>query len=79
VLEIVRAILGAGEWDLDEEMLATFARIFFGAMSSAGESVAGSDDPIAAAQRVEAAIGFIISGFQAMAAADTQPTWEIEG
>lgn len=67
VLEIVRAVLSAGTWDLDEEMLQTFARIFFGAMSSAGESVSSSDDPIAAATRVETAIGFILAGFQALA------------
>ena len=66
VLEIVRAVLSAGTWDLDEEMLQTFARIFFGAMSSAGESVSSSDDPIAAATRVETAIGFILAGFQAL-------------
>ena len=41
VLDIVRAVLSAGDWDLDEEMLQTFARIFFGAMSSAGESRLG--------------------------------------
>jgi AcrR family transcriptional regulator len=67
VLEIVRAVLSAGTWDLDEEMLQTFARIFFGAMSSAGESVSSADDPIAAATRVETAIGFILAGFQALA------------
>lgn len=67
VLEIVRAVLSAGTWNLDEEMLQTFARIFFGAMSSAGESVSSADDPIAAATRVETAIGFILAGFQALA------------
>jgi len=67
VVEILRAVLEAGQWDLDEEMVQTFARIFFGAMSSAGESVAGSDDAEAAATRVEVAIGFIIAGFQALA------------
>ena len=45
VLDIVRSVLAAGEWDLDEDMLQTFARIFFGAMSSAGESVSGAEDP----------------------------------
>lgn len=69
VVEIVRAVLTAGTWDLDEEMLQTFTRIFFGAMSSAGESVATSDDPAMAALRVEAAIGFILAGFQSLAAA----------
>src|SRR3954451_3225734 len=33
VLDIVRAVLGAGDWQVDEAMERTFARIFFGAMS----------------------------------------------
>ena len=66
VVDIVRSVLLAGSWELDEDMVQTFSRIFFGAMSSAGESVAGADDPIAAADRVEVAISFIISGFQAL-------------
>ena len=67
VLDIVRSVLGAGDWELDEGMLQTFARIFFGAMSSAGESVATAEDPELAAWRVEAAIGFMITGFQTLA------------
>lgn len=67
VLDIVRSVIGAGEWELDEDMLQTFARIFFGAMSSAGESVATAEDPELAAWRVEAAIGFMIVGFQTLA------------
>ena len=67
VLEIVRSVLSAGTWELEEDMLQTFARIFFGAMSSAGESVSSADDPIAAAERVETAIAFILRGFQALA------------
>jgi AcrR family transcriptional regulator len=66
VVDIVRSVLVAGSWDLDEDMVQTFARIFFGAMSSAGESVAGAEDPNVAADRVEVAIGFIIAGFQAL-------------
>lgn len=71
VVDILRSVLEAGNWDLDEEMVQTFARIFFGAMSAAGESVAGAEDGIAAADRVEVAISFIIAGFQAMADAGT--------
>jgi AcrR family transcriptional regulator len=67
VIDIVRAVLAAGTWQLDEDMVQTFARIFFGAMSSAGESVSSAEDPIAAALRVETAIGFILAGFQALA------------
>ncbi|NYG56619.1 TetR/AcrR family transcriptional regulator [Nocardioides perillae] len=66
VLDIVRSALSAGAWDLDEEMVETFSRIFFGAMSSAGEHVASSDDPAAAAVRVETAIGLILAGLRAL-------------
>lgn len=67
VLEIVRSVLAAGKWELDEDLQQTFARIFFGAMSSAGESVSGAEDPEAAATNVETAIRFILAGFQALA------------
>jgi AcrR family transcriptional regulator len=67
VLEIVRSVLSAGQWDLDEDLSQTFARIFFGAMSSAGESVSSAEDPIQAAANVETAIGFILSGFRVLA------------
>ena len=67
VLEIVRSVLAAGPWDLDEELQQTFARIFFGAMSSAGEAVSAAEDPEAAAARVETAIGFILAGFASLA------------
>lgn len=66
VVEIVRSVLTAGTWELDEGMLQTFARIFFGTMSAAGEVVATSDDPELAAQRVETAVGFLLSGVQAL-------------
>lgn len=66
VLDIVRSVLEAGSWELDEPMLQTYARIFFGAMSSAGESVASATDPEEAAQRVEVAIAFLLRGVQLM-------------
>ena len=67
VVDIVRSLLEAGSWDLDEDTLETFARIFFGAMSSAGESVAAAEDRESAAARVEDAIGFILAGFRVLA------------
>jgi AcrR family transcriptional regulator len=79
VLEIVRSVLEAGSWDLDEDMLQTFARIFFGAMSSAGESVSISDDPEAAAARVEAAIAFLLSGVQLMVETGAEPPTGLSG
>jgi AcrR family transcriptional regulator len=80
VLEIVKAVLAAGTWDLDEDMQQTFARIFFGAMSSAGESVSSADDPVRAAANVETAIGFILAGFQNLAEEGVElPTVEFPG
>jgi AcrR family transcriptional regulator len=79
VLDIVRSVLTAGQWELDEDLLQTFARIFFGAMSSAGESVSSAEDPIQAAANVETAIGFILAGFRALADSGVQlPSGEVE-
>lgn len=68
VTDIVRSVLNAGTWQLDEDMLETYSLIFFGALNAAGGSVAQSDEPRMAAARVEAAIGLILSGFQALVA-----------
>lgn len=73
--EIVRAVLTADDWDLDEDMLDTFTRIFFGAMSAAGGSVAVSEDPAAAAARVEMAIGVIMTGLQKLLESGAAATW----
>ena len=79
VLEIVRSVLNAGEWELDEDLQQTFARIFFGAMSSAGESVSSAPDPIQAAANVETAISFILAGFRALAETGVElPSGELE-
>ena len=67
VLDIVRAVLGAGDWKVDADLEHTFARIFSGAMSSAGSSVSSAEDGDAQAERVELAIGFILSGLRALA------------
>lgn len=66
VLEMVTDVLTAGTWELDEPMLETFSRIFFGALSSAGESISDSDDPAQASARVETAIGFILAGLRSL-------------
>ena len=73
--EIVRAVLTADDRDLDEDMLDTFTRIFFGAMSAAGGSVAVSEDPAAAAARVEAAIGVIMTALQQLLESGAAATW----
>lgn len=67
VVDIVRSVLAAGDWSVDDELEQTFARIFFGALSSAGSTVSSADDSEAQAARVELAIGFILSGLRALA------------
>ena len=54
-------------------MRHTFARIFFGAMSSAGESVSSPRTREAAADRVEAAIGLVLTGLRSLARVGAQP------
>ncbi len=66
VQEVVGAVLEASTHDLDEAMKSTFSRIFFGAMSAAGESVTVADDPAQAVLRIEAAIGFILLGLRTL-------------
>lgn len=66
VADIVRSVLGAGDWPVDDAMLDTFTRIIFGAMSAAGGTVADSDQPGAAADRVEVAMGLILAGLQSL-------------
>jgi hypothetical protein len=61
VLAIVTSVL-----EVDSAMQRTFATIFFGAMSAAGESVSLAEDPETASARVETAIGFILDGLQAL-------------
>ena len=67
VLDIVRAVLSSGDWELGDELEHTFARIFFGALSSSGASVSTAEDADAAAERVELAIGFILAGLRSLA------------
>ena len=78
VVRAIQSVLAAGKWDLEEALQQTFARIFFGAMSSAGESVSSAPDPIQAAANVETAIGFILAGFQALAESGVElPSGEV--
>ncbi|HET7350492.1 MAG TPA: TetR/AcrR family transcriptional regulator [Marmoricola sp.] len=67
VQDIVGSVLEASTYELDEAMKLTFSRIFFGAMSAAGESVSSAEDPKQAVMRVEAAIGFILQGLRSLA------------
>ena len=75
VLDIVRAVLGRRRTGRSTRTCCeTFARILFGAMSAAGESVSSAPDPIAAAERAQTAIGFILAGLQGLAGDGGQPS-----
>lgn len=77
VIEICRDVMNAGKWEIDEPMVETFSRIFFGALNAAGTSVVASQDPDAASERVETAIGFILAGLRSLVDAGVElPTSE---
>jgi len=67
VQDMVHDVLTASTYELSADMLETFSRIFFGAMSAAGEAVSSSPDPKLASARVETAIGFILTGLRTLA------------
>jgi AcrR family transcriptional regulator len=67
VQDMVGDVLRDSPYDIDDEMLETFTRIFFGAMSAAGESVSSARDPRLAVARVETAISFILTGLRTLA------------
>ncbi|CAM3592428.1 TetR/AcrR family transcriptional regulator [Nocardioides zeicaulis] len=72
--DVVRSVLAAPQWGLEDELLDTFTRIFFGALSAAGVAVAASQDAAAAAARTEAAVGFILTGLREQLEAGRGPT-----
>ncbi len=65
VQDIVAAVLRT--YELEQSMVETFSRVFFGAMSAAGSAVTSADDPKRASAEVEAAIAFILAGLQQQA------------
>lgn len=76
VQDIVSSVLSASAYELEESMTQTFSRVFFGAMSAAGSSVAEAEDPKLASAQVETAIAFILSGLRSLAeAGEGEATW----
>jgi AcrR family transcriptional regulator len=67
VQDMVHDVLADSPYDVSDDMLETFSRIFFGAMSAAGESVSSSPNPPAAVAQVETAIAFILTGLRTLA------------
>jgi AcrR family transcriptional regulator len=67
VQDMVRDVLEDSTYDLSDDMLETFSRIFFGAMSAAGESVSSAANPKVAVAQVETAIAFILAGLRSLA------------
>ncbi|MPZ63042.1 MAG: TetR family transcriptional regulator [Propionibacteriales bacterium] len=65
VRDIVSRVLR--EYDLDDDMLETFTRIFYGALSSAALAVAEADDPERASREVETVIALLLAGLRELA------------
>jgi AcrR family transcriptional regulator len=67
VQDMVHDVLADSPYNLNDDMLDTFSRIFFGAMSAAGESVSTAENPKVAVAQVETAIAFILTGLRTLA------------
>ncbi|MGN6160557.1 MAG: TetR/AcrR family transcriptional regulator [Marmoricola sp.] len=65
--DLVRTVVASSSYELSDDMADTFSRIFFGAMSAAGESVTAAIDPDVTVARVEAALSFILAGLRSLA------------
>jgi AcrR family transcriptional regulator len=65
--DMVRTVLSASTYSMSDDMVDTFSRIFFGAMSAAGEAVIEAEEPLIAVARVETALSFILAGLRALA------------
>lgn len=61
VRHLVRATLTSGRWDVPEEMIDTFSRIFFGALNSAGQALATSTEPDEETVRIETSVGLLLA------------------
>lgn len=67
VQDLVSSVFSSADVALGEPMTEIVSRIFFGAMSSAGESVADAEDARLASARVEAAIAYLIAAIRTLA------------
>jgi AcrR family transcriptional regulator len=65
VQDIVSSVLA--NYELEQSMVETFSRVFFGAMSAAGSAVSTAEDTQKASAEVEAAIAFILAGLRQQA------------
>jgi AcrR family transcriptional regulator len=65
VQDIVAEVLKA--YDLEQSLVETFSRVFFGALSAAGSAVTAAEDTRRASAEVEAAIAFMLGGLRAQA------------
>jgi AcrR family transcriptional regulator len=70
VQDIVAAVLTS--YDLEQSMVETFSRVFFGAMSAAGSAVSSAEDTQRASAEVETAITFILAGLRQQAESGEQ-------
>ncbi|MEP6665246.1 MAG: TetR/AcrR family transcriptional regulator [Nocardioidaceae bacterium] len=68
VRDIVQKVLGS--YDVPPSIVETFTRVFYGAMTSAGMSVASAEDPEAAGREVETVIGIVLAGLRQLAESD---------
>jgi AcrR family transcriptional regulator len=59
-------------YDVPDGILDTFTRVFYGAMTAAGMSVAESAQPEEAGRQVETVIGIVLAGLRQLAESDAE-------
>lgn len=64
VRHLVQATLTSGRWDVPEAMIDTFSHIFFGALNSAGQSLAISTEPEEETTRIETSVGLLLAALR---------------
>lgn len=74
VRRLVAASLTSGTWEPGEDLVDTFSRIVFGALSSAGAVVATSPDPMLEATQVELSVGLLIAALRQLSTG--HDSWE---
>lgn len=65
--DLVRELLSESTVEVTDDMVEVLSRMFWGALSAAGESVSEAEDPKAMVVQVEAAVDLILAGIRALA------------
>jgi len=67
------------DYDLDDALVDSFAQVFFGALSAAGQAVATAADTEDTGDRIGTVLAVILAGLRALADGDADVAWSQAG